>query len=79
MGSVPAPSLRGILRFLNYELMPGSNNPVSEYWISPEGTPFIFVYAKKGVTSAFLEQPVREFLRGLSTSSLHDVKIMLDN
>ena len=73
MTSVQASPVRAILKALDYEIIPGSNNPVSEHWISPEGMPFFFVYAKKGDRDRFLERPVREFLQGLSTHSLRKV------
>lgn len=78
MAFINASLIRAILTILDYEILAGSNNPVSEHWVSPEGTPFFFVYAKKGDRDRFLEQPVREFLQGLSPQSLHKVRRALD-
>ena len=78
MGSVPADRVREILRFLDYEMMPGSNNPTSEFWISSEGVPFFFPYYRKGDRDSFLEGPVRDFILGLSPQSLSKLKDMLE-
>ena len=79
MGSVPAPLVRECLLFLDYEMLPGSNNPSSEHWQGADGTLVFFPYARSGDQSAFLERPVREFLEGLSPFSLRKLKAMLDS
>ncbi len=76
MGAVPAFRVREILRFLGYEVWPGSNNPTTEYWISPEGVPFFFTYHRKGDRDSFMEGPVRAFIMGLSPQSLNELKKM---
>ena len=79
MSSVSAASLWFILEVLQYERLPGSNNPVSEHWVSPEQDLFFFPYFRRGDSSSFLEQPSREFLNSLPPSSLRRLKAALEN
>lgn len=62
-----------ILEHLEYETIPGSNNPIDEFWISPEGDPVFFTFARKGDRNAFVEASVRDFLQTLPVSKLKKI------
>ena len=78
MDSVPADPVRIILRHLRYEVIPGSNSPTTEYWISPEGVPCFFTYFRHGDRDAFVEDSVRNFLMALSADSVSKLIILLE-
>lgn len=79
MDSVPAHPVRIILQHLGYEVIPGSNSPTTEYWISPEGVPCFFTYFRHGDRDAFVEDSVRDFLMALSADSISKLTKMLEN
>ena len=77
MESVPAPPVRLILEYLDYEVLPGSYDPISEHWVSPEGDQAIFTFARKGDRSAFVVASVTDFLRSLPASKMKKVHALL--
>lgn len=70
--------VREILRLLDYEEVPGSNNPISEHWIGPDGSLVFFSYPTRGNRTRFLGQSVRTFIHGLPVKSLWRVNKMLE-
>ena len=78
MEAIPAHHVRAILQHLDYETIPGSNSPTTEYWISPRGDPVFFTYFRRGDRDAFVEDSVRDFLLALPPESIFKLINLLD-